>query len=222
MWSSGLQINAAVCLYSGRLTGFCQQFLAFSVSSAGISLVGMALPHPQVVMNQARTEELVRLLSVHQDRLFRYVFALLPHEPDARDVLQETCVALCRKFEEYDRAKPFLPWAYRFAYLEVLKHRQRNSRGVQLSADVLELLAHERSEQEQLLDERLHALEQCLRELPPQDSELIRGRYHAKLPIDQLAEQVAMSQRTLLRNLDRVRHRLFECITRRLAAEGPR
>ena len=42
----------------------------------------------------ARAELLVRLLSKHQDELFRYIFALLPHEEDARDVLQETSVAL--------------------------------------------------------------------------------------------------------------------------------
>ena len=72
-------------------------------------------------MEENRTELLVRLLSRHQEDLFRYIFALLPHEEDARDVLQETSVALFRKFEDYDPAKPFLAWAFRFAYLEVLK-----------------------------------------------------------------------------------------------------
>ena len=66
------------------------------------------------------TELLVGLLTAHQQELFRYIFALLPHEEDARDVLQETSVALCRKFDEYDPSQPFLPWAYRFAFLEVL------------------------------------------------------------------------------------------------------
>ncbi len=64
------------------------------------------------------TELLIRLLARHQEELFRYIFALMPHEEDARDVLQETSVALFRKFAEYDPAKPFLAWAYRFAYVE--------------------------------------------------------------------------------------------------------
>ena len=51
-------------------------------------------------MDPERAELLVRLLSRHQEELFRYIFALLPHEEDARDVLQETSVALCRKFAE--------------------------------------------------------------------------------------------------------------------------
>src|SRR5437660_12769380 len=63
-------------------------------------------------LEEERTELLVRLLSRHQEALFRYIFALLPHPEDARDALQETCVALCRKFADYDSQKPFLAWAY--------------------------------------------------------------------------------------------------------------
>ena len=68
-------------------------------------------------------EQLLRLLAEHQDDLFRYVFSLLPNSEDVKDILQETYVALTRKFGEYDPAKPFLPWAYGFAYMQVLKHR---------------------------------------------------------------------------------------------------
>ena len=81
-----------------------------------------------MLVDVARTEMLVRLLSRHQEQLFRYIFALLPHEEDARDVLQETSVALYRKFDDYDPDKPFLAWAYSFAFLEILKQRERNRR----------------------------------------------------------------------------------------------
>ncbi len=74
-------------------------------------------------------EQLLLLLTEHQQALFRYAFSLLPSEADARDVMQETSLALMRKFSQYDATKPFLPWAYRFAYLQVLKHRQKQQRG---------------------------------------------------------------------------------------------
>jgi RNA polymerase sigma-70 factor (ECF subfamily) len=118
----------------------------------------------------ARTELLVRLLSRHQEELFRYIFALLLHEEDARDVLQETSVALYRKFDEYDPDKPFLAWAYRFAYLEVLKQRECNQRGCRhLNRDLIERLAREREQHEPVLQARLQALEHCLQELPAGD-----------------------------------------------------
>ena len=171
-------------------------------------------------METARLESLVRLLSRHQDDLFRYIFALLPHEEDARDVLQETSVALLRKFAEYDPDKPFLAWAYRFAYLEVLKQRERNQRGTRLlKAELVERLAREREAHEPALHERLQALEQCLDDLPAADRELIRQRYQGKARAAELASRSGASRRTLFRNLDRIRRRLFDCISRRLAVE---
>jgi RNA polymerase sigma-70 factor (ECF subfamily) len=165
-----------------------------------------------------RTELLVRLLSRHQDDLFRYIFALLPHEEDARDVLQETSVALFRKFAEYDSHKPFLAWAYRFAYLEVLKQRERNHRQLRhLSRDLVERLAREREQHEPVLHQRLQALEHCLEELPPTDQQLIRQRYGREAGTEELARQLGTSRRTLFRELDRIRRVLSHCINRRLA-----
>jgi RNA polymerase sigma-70 factor (ECF subfamily) len=164
------------------------------------------------------TEQFVRLLSRHQEALFRYIFALLPHEEDARDALQETGVALYRKFAEYDPSRPFLAWAYRFAYLEVQKQRERNQRGRRfLNDDLVARLAREREQLEPALDDRLLALENCLEKLPPADRELVRLRYQENAQIDDLVQKAGTSRRTFYRNLDRVRQSLFDCIMHRLA-----
>ena len=172
-------------------------------------------------MDSDRAELLVRLLSRHQGELFRYIYALVPNEEDARDVLQETSVALFRKFAEYDPDKPFLAWAYRFAYLEILKQRERNQRGTRLlSRELIERLAREREEHEPVLEARLRALEDCLQELPPADRELIQQRYEQKARSVEMVRRFDTSRRTLFRNLDRIRRVLFECINRRVAASG--
>src|SRR5262249_26689045 len=155
------------------------------------------------------------------EELFRYILSLLPHEEDARDVLQETSVALCRKFAEYDPTKPFLAWAYRFAYLEVLKQRERNQRGSRLlSRELVERLAREREQHEPVLQARLQALDHCLEELPAAERELVRKRYQGKARVEELVRQGGTSRRTLFRKLDRIRRLLFDCISRRLAATG--
>jgi RNA polymerase sigma-70 factor (ECF subfamily) len=164
-----------------------------------------------------KAERLVRLLIQHQDDLFRYIYSLLPHEEDARDALQETCVALYRKVASYDEDKPFLAWAHGFAYLEVLKQRERSSRANHhFREELLELLARDRQHHESELHARLTALETCLAELPPSDRELIRLRYSLCRPLDEIVERLATSRRTLFRNLDRIRRALFLCINRRL------
>ena len=120
------------------------------------------------------TETLVLLLTQHQEPLFRYIFSLVPREADARDILQETSLALYRKFTEYDPARPFLPWAYRFAYFQVQKHREKSARSPLLfSEDIMDLLASERTHIEPRLDERLRLLDACLQKLTAQDQELV-------------------------------------------------
>ncbi|HJZ93937.1 MAG TPA: sigma-70 family RNA polymerase sigma factor [Gemmataceae bacterium] len=166
-------------------------------------------------MGDDRTELLVRLLTRHQDQLFRYILALVPHVEDARDVLQETSVALYRKFAEYDTGKPFLPWAY----LEVLKFRDSGRRrGRALRPEVLEQLARERADHDSVLDARLEALEQCLAELSPEDQRLIRGRYQGGARTDELVRLSGSSRRTMFRNLDRIRRLLCHYIDQRVAA----
>ena len=141
---------------------------------------------------KSSTESLIVLLTEHQERLFRYIFSLVACEADARDILQETSVALYRKFDAYDAARPFLPWAYRFAYLEVQKHREKTARSPLLfSEDVLDLLAHDRAQMEPELDVRLRLMDWCLAKLTPQDKELVTSRYAlrqgaATVPIDNL------------------------------------
>lgn len=168
------------------------------------------------------TELLLRLLAEHQPELFRYIYSLLPHEEDAKDVLQETFVALTRKFDEYDSAQPFLPWAYGFAYLQVLKHRERSARTqLPLSDAVVELLAEERGRLSPHLNERLKALEVCLEKLSASDRRIVVHRYLAKTTAEQLSEIVGSSKRTLFRNLERIRRSLHDCICRQVEETTP-
>ena len=162
-------------------------------------------------------EILVRLLTVHQDAIFRFIFSLHPHEEDARDILQETSVALCRKIEEYDPAESFLPWAFGFAYLEVMKQRERNQRGLRLLSDeVVERLVEKHEQHLPVLHARLRALDHCLEKLGSADRDLVRSRYQSKQNIEEIVKKTGNSRRTLFRNLDRIRRLLFDCISSRL------
>ena len=169
-----------------------------------------------------RIEQLVLLLTQHQEPLFRYIFSLVACEADARDILQETSLALYRKFDQYDATRPFLPWAYRFAYLQVQKHREKAARSPMLffSEDVMDLLAHDRERIEPELDLRLQLLDACLVELTPQDKELVTSRYAMRQGAEEMMQRFAMSRRTLFRNLELLRQRLHECVTRQLQSEG--
>jgi RNA polymerase sigma-70 factor, ECF subfamily len=166
-------------------------------------------------------ENLVLLLTQHQEALFRYIFSLIPSEADARDILQETSLALYRKWEQFDSTRPFLPWAFRFAYLQVQKHREKSARSPLLfSEDIIDLLANERAHLEPVLDERLRLLDACLQKLSPPQKDLVTARYGLRQSAEELMQHFALSRRTLFRNLELLRHQLHDCVTHQLQSEG--
>lgn len=173
-------------------------------------------------MDEIRRQELfVRLLTQYERNLRRYVTSLLPDRSGVDDVLQETSVALWKKFDDYRPDEPFIPWACRFAYFEVLKHR-KNSRNQRLrfSDEVVEALAQERLAHQGLLDAQATALEGCLAKLPPSDRELIEKRYGGESSVADFARDAGLPAKPLYRAMERIRRGLLECVNRRLALEG--
>jgi len=170
-------------------------------------------------METGNSQNLIRLLAQHHQALHRYLFALLGNAEDANDVLQETSVALFLKLDQFDDSKPFLPWAYRFAYLEVLKWREKiSSRPLLLDTDVVELLACNRESEDTLLQRRMSVLRECFQVLPSNDVYAIRARYFEGIHADDIAKSLGQSRRTLFRELERIRKVLMDCIDTKLEA----
>ena len=100
-------------------------------------------------------ERFVRLFVEGQREILRYILRLVPDIDDAHEILQETAVDLWRKFDRYDPAFAFAPWACGFAFRRVLKHREQQARRAKyLSIESLNLIAAERSEQDGILEDR--------------------------------------------------------------------
>lgn len=167
------------------------------------------------------SEQLVQQLLQHQDDMFRFIYSLVGNPTDAWDLLQDTSLAIFRKAEEFDPQRPFLPWAFRFCRLTVMDWAKRpRRRRMAFDDDVLALLADERSEMNGELIERLRALVECLEELPELQRRLIAYRYETGATMDQVAERLGVSLRTLYRCMDAIRAWLHECISKRLAFDG--
>jgi len=170
-------------------------------------------------MEDERSKTLVRLLTQHHQALQRYVHALVGNAEDANDVLQETSVALFQKLDQFDAERPFLPWAYRFAYFEVLKWRDYSAnKPLALDNDVIELISKDRERGDMMLKHRMDLLPECFRLLPSRDLFTIRARYFDKTQANDLCSKLGFSRRTLFRELERIRKLLMDCIESKLAA----
>jgi len=75
-----------------------------------------------------RRKELVMLLTQHQRRIFSYIYTLVPDRHAAEDLLQETSMVICDKFDSFTTGTDFAAWACQIAWWQVRAARQKYAR----------------------------------------------------------------------------------------------
>lgn len=163
--------------------------------------------------DQDRATHFVELLTASQRELFSYINALIGGDPSASDVLQDTNLDLWARMEDYEADRPFLPWAFGFAFQRVMAFRksQRRSR-LLFSDEVVALLSDAYVDEVFEGDSRLSALRECLEKLAPDQKKLVWERYHAKTAVKTLAEQYNSNVNLISARLFRIRKSLQKCI----------
>src|SRR5438045_7703697 len=87
-------------------------------------------------------KRLVALMTRHQRQIFSYIYVLVPKRADAEDLLQETSLVICEKFNEFKEGTDFVAWACQIAYWRVRYSRQKFARSkVLFDQDVVDVLA---------------------------------------------------------------------------------
>lgn len=167
-----------------------------------------------------RSTQFIQLLTSHQPNLYAYISALMLGDSAVPDVLQETNLHLWSQANQYDFDRPFLPWALGFARQRVMAFRTLSSRSKLVFNDAaLDLIDEKFTSPVNDMDERLTALQKCLKRLNPQQAELIRARYVAKTSVANIAEQLHQTSHNISSQLHRIRRTLSKCIEFTLAAE---
>jgi RNA polymerase sigma-70 factor (ECF subfamily) len=180
----------------------------------------MAIRYPQS-HELADRSRLVSLLTCHQQRILAYIHALVPDPHDALDVLQQTCLVICEKFDEFDPESDFVAWARQIAWWQVRAVRQKFARSKLLFGDdVLELIAGTAGAGYSEQDCRLDALSRCLERLLPRDRELVLARYERGGDVEQAARRSGRSLPAAYKALTRIRRLLFDCVADQLEERG--
>ena len=167
------------------------------------------------------TSEFVRLWTRHQAEVERYVYMMIPRAADAAEVLQDVSVRLWEKWEKYDQDRPFVPWAIKFAWLEVLKWRQKQAREKLIFSDDLLAQIHSVQEKEApLMEARKKALASCMDRLSDQEKKWVNMRYGKHGAVKEEADRTGISLHKLYYALEKIRAQLLGCITRSIRREG--
>jgi RNA polymerase sigma-70 factor (ECF subfamily) len=169
------------------------------------------------------TEAFLKEFALHHDPLFAYLFSLLPHRPDAEDVFQRTSLILWQKFDQWEPSSDFLAWACGVAFYEVRNFIRVSSRDrLRFGDALLETLSKDRTATLQQRDDRVAALQECLKKLDQGERELLQKAYVDEESIRELARRDGQAAQTLYNRLNLVRKRLLHCTDLRVGLEGGR
>jgi RNA polymerase sigma-70 factor (ECF subfamily) len=168
-------------------------------------------------MSQEDAQEcFMRLWITAQPAVAGYIRSLI-HSADADDVLQETALALFRRFADYDPSRPFVPWALGVAKLQVLGHRRDAARSfVTFDNELLESFTAEWTESCASSDYRVSTLEDCLSELTDRARQILLMRYYKGFTAEEIARRSASNGTAVRMMLQRIRERLRACVKHKL------
>ena len=168
-----------------------------------------------------RASQLMRLITEHQRRIFGYIYTLVPDRQDAQDILQETSVVICQKFDQFRPGTDFAAWACQIAYWEVRRARQKFARSkVVFNQEVVDAIAETAAELLPEMGARHEALAKCLQKLHPRDRELLLTRYEPGSGVEEAAQRSGRSLVAAYKALARLRKLLLDCVTNQLSLEG--
>lgn len=165
-------------------------------------------------------QEFLKVFLVNEREIFRYIVALVPPTADAEEIVQQTAVVLWEKFDQYDRSRPFGPWACRFALNIARQWMARRQRWkALLDGGLAEELALRREQLRPEFDARLQKLDHCLENLPEKHRFLVDGYYFKQSSVETIAQQAQRTVDAVYKALHRIRLQLRECMERALQEE---
>jgi RNA polymerase sigma-70 factor (ECF subfamily) len=166
-------------------------------------------------------KRLMLLITRHQRQIFGYIYALVPNRYDAEDLLQETSLVICEKFNEFEEGTDFVAWACQIAYWRIRYSRQKFARSkVVFNQEIVDAVAQTASTMTGELDSRHEALGNCLQKLHPRDRELVLTRYEPGSGVAEAARRSGRTVQTAYKALARLRKLLLDCVSNQLAGRG--
>ena len=164
-----------------------------------------------------RTTEITLLWTAAQPAVLAFIQSITPQLADAEDILQETARQIVRRFDEYDKERPFAAWAMGIARYKVLEWRRRQSKGaLLLDEEAIEAIHFSYSERSQDWPEVGRAIDACMKKASPAAEKLLILRYLDNLKPAEIARRLGSTSNSVSVRLSRARDGLRDCIRKRM------
>lgn len=148
-----------------------------------------------------------------------YVYLHLGDHFQTEDIIQEVARQATENFDQYDPSRPFTAWLIGIARQRIAEmHRKNNRKPIVFSSDLVDSISEAFVEMQPEIDHRIQALRECQGRLSERHLRVLELRYARQLSVEEIAEQVGGSTRSIVAMLHRIRVALRRCITRNLEA----
>lgn len=177
--------------------------------------------HDSPSSDPSREPAFLRDLSSAYRDAYASALAIVGNRPDADDVMQEVCIVLWKKYDEFEQGTDFRKWACSIAY-NVAKSYSRKMRRQSSGLTDLALSRIEqiRTASAELLELRQEVLRDCLQKLNATDRTILSEYYGRPVSQVEYARSQGKPVATLYTRLKRIRRKLNECISRTMGRGG--
>jgi RNA polymerase sigma-70 factor (ECF subfamily) len=164
--------------------------------------------------NDDRAVQIARLWSKAQPVVGAMIAGAVIDFHDAEDLGAEVAELIVRKFDEYDRSRPFVPWALGIGRNLILRYYERRAgeRRVYFKVQTLQLLEAAHMEIAEEAPASLAALRHCIESIRGKSRRVLEMRYMYDLKPDAVADALGASRNAIWVMLHRVREALRKCI----------
>jgi RNA polymerase sigma-70 factor (ECF subfamily) len=166
-------------------------------------------------------EAFALLFDVHGDKVYSIALRYAGDEAAAMDIAQDTFLKLLSHIGQFRADAKFDTWLYRVVVNSCLEHQRRKRRLRPVLDGLLDAVCavHDTVLHQLLRQERREAVQDVVRQLPPEQRIVVILRYMEELSYEHIADIVGCSTGTVASRLSRA-HRVLERRLSHLRRQG--
>lgn len=157
------------------------------------------------------TDAFNHLVRKYQSEAIGHAVAILGSREDALDAVQHTFLDAYRTLDRFDVSRRFYPWLYTILRNRCFKMLASWARHQAVNLDRIEILAQPKKDSSGIA---VSLVERGLRELSPEDRELLTLKHLYGLRYNELAERLGLPSGTVMSRLYYARKRFREKVVR--------
>ena len=156
------------------------------------------------------------LMRQNAGHLMAFTRAMVRNNALAEDVFQETFMVAWRRFEDFDRDRPFGPWLRGIAHQTQRGPMRKTRKEFAVDTAIVDVLESHAARYERIsMSEEsgvVEMLNDCVSRLPDRYREVIEVLYRGKRSISQVAEATDSGPEAVKKRLQRARGMIADCL----------